>query len=199
MINPTPYPSQIPLFDELQGERVIVRPHTPADFDELWTIIQASRDELRPWLPFADQSQDTLRNWLAKTSAQWITREFMGMAIVERASHRLVGNIGLMVKEGWEIRSFEIGYWLATSAVGHGYMAGAVRLVTDFAFDHLDAQRVMIRCDAENVRSAAVPARLGFTLEGRMRRDFASPDGHIRDTLVFSMIRDDKRWPQPTA
>jgi hypothetical protein len=28
-----------------------------------------------------------------------------------------------------------------------------------------------------------------------MRRDFAAPDGHIADTLIFSLIRDDPRWP----
>lgn len=188
------HPSLIPLFDQLVGERVIARPHKQSDFDELWEATQESRDELRPWLPFADQSPDDLRDYLARTEAKWITREMLGMVIVERDSGRIVGNIGLMVRS-WDIGSFEIGYWLRTSAVGHGYMAEAVRLVTDFAFDHLDANRVMIRCDAENARSAAVPTRLGYTLEGRMRRDFTSPDGRIRDTLVFSMIRDDPRWP----
>lgn len=194
MRQPVPYPSQIPLFDELRGERVIVRPHQLYDFDEMWGAIQESRDELRPWLPFADQSQEQLRDWLARIVAKWYTREMMGMGIVAKESGRLVGNIGLMVR-GWDIGSFEIGYWLSTPAVGHGYMTEAVRLVTDFAFDHLNANRVMIRCDAENARSAAVPTRLGFTLEGRMRRDNAAPDGNIRDTLVFSMIREDPRWP----
>ena len=194
-----PYPSQIPLFDELIGERVIVRPHRLDDFDEMWDAIQQSRDEIRPWLPFADQTQEQLRDWLAHMVAKWTTREMLGMGIVERATGHLVGNIGLMVR-GWGIGSFEIGYWLRTSAAGHGYMSEAVRLVTDFAFDHLDANRVMIRCDAENARSAAVPQRLDFTLEGRMRRDFAAPNGAIRDTLVFSMIRDDPRWPAaPTS
>lgn len=187
------FPSLIPLFDELADERVTVRPHHQSDFDEMWEAIQESRDELRPWLPFADQSQEELRNWLAQTEAKWITREMLGMGIVERSTGRLVGNIGLMVRS-WDIGSFEIGYWLRTSATGHGYMSSAVRLVTDFAFDHLDANRVMIRCDAENARSAAIPTRLGFTPEGRMRRDFTAPDGQIRDTLVFSMIREDPRW-----
>ena len=194
MQRPIRHPSLIPLFDELVGERVIVRPHRQSDFDELWEATQESRDELRPWLPFADQAPDDLRDYLARTEAKWITRETLGMAIVERSSGRIVGNIGLMVKS-WDIGSFEIGYWLRTSAVGHGYMAEAVRLVSDFAFDHLDANRVMIRCDAENARSAAVPTRLGFTLEGRMRRDSTAPDGQIRDTLVFSMIPSDPRWP----
>jgi RimJ/RimL family protein N-acetyltransferase len=76
-------------------------------------------------------------------------------------------------------------------------MTEAVRLLTDFAFDHLAANRVMIRCDARNTRSAAVAQRLGFILEGRMRCDNVAPDGQLRDTLVFSLVRDDARWPAP--
>ncbi|HEX8998074.1 MAG TPA: GNAT family N-acetyltransferase [Ktedonobacterales bacterium] len=194
MLRDIRFPSLIPLFDELVGERVIVRPHRQDDFDELWEALQESRDNLRPWLPFADESADQLRDWLARVVSKWYTRELMGMGIVERESGRLVGNLGLMV-HSWNVGSFEIGYWLRASAEGHGYMSEAVRLVTDFAFDHLDANRVQIRCDVDNTRSAAVPRRLGFTLEGRLRRDMAAPDGRIRDTFVFSMIRDDPRWP----
>ena len=32
-----------PLFEELRGERVIVRPHNVADFDEMWEAIQESK------------------------------------------------------------------------------------------------------------------------------------------------------------
>lgn len=188
------FPSQIPLFDELAGERVTLRPHRLEDFDALWEAIEESRDELRPWLPWADQSQEELGDWLAHVVARWHTREMMAMGIFDRASDRLVGNIGLMVRS-WDIGAFEIGYWLRSSAVGKGYMIEAVRLLTDFAFDHLNANRVMIRCDSENTRSAAVPRRLGFTQEGLLRRDSAAPDGRIRDTLVFALIRDDPRWP----
>ena len=189
------YPSLTPLFDTLVGERVIVRPHMRADFDEMWEAIQESRERIRPWLPFADQTEDELRDWLARTEAKWITREMLGMAIIGRESGQLAGNIGLMTRN-WEIGSFEIGYWLRTSAEGKGYMSEAVRLVTDVAFDLLDANRVQIRCDAENARSAAVPRRLGFTREGLMRRDFAAPNGELRDTLVFSLIRNDPRWSE---
>lgn len=197
MLREIRFPSQIPLFEELSGERITVRPHRLDDFDEMWDAIQESRDNLRPWLPFADQSADELRDWLARVVAKWYTRELLGMGVVERASGRLLGNIGLMI-HNWNIGSFEIGYWLRASAEGHGYMSEAVRLVTDFAFDHLQANRVQIRCDAENARSAAVPQRLGFVAEGLIRQDFAAPDGRIRDTLIFSLIRADPRWSTQT-
>jgi ribosomal-protein-serine acetyltransferase len=183
----------VPLFDELRGERVIVRPHRLSDFDELWEAIEESRDELRPWLPFADESADDLRVWLTRVEAHWLTRETLGCAILDRASGRIAGNLGLMTRD-WEIGYFEIGYWLRTSATGQGLMTEAVRLITDFAFDHLWANRVEIRCDARNERSAAVPRRLGFTQEGHLRWNGTFVGDTVDDTLVFALIRTDPRW-----
>ncbi|HEX9037496.1 MAG TPA: GNAT family N-acetyltransferase [Ktedonobacterales bacterium] len=185
----------VPLFDELRGERVVVRPHTTADFDELWQAIQESKEQLRPWLPFADQAEDDLRAWLTHAEARWTTRDTFGCAIIDRETGRLSGNIGLMIRD-WEIGYFEIGYWLRTSATGKGFMTEAVRLITDFAFDHLWANRVEIRCDARNDASAGVPRRLGFTQEAHLRWTQTFVDDTVRDMLVFALIRTDPRWPQ---
>lgn len=185
----------VPLFEELRGERAIIRPHRIADFDELWAAIQESRELLRPWLPFADQSPDELRVWLTRAEAKWLTREMLPCAILDRATGRIAGNLGLMVRD-WEIGYFEIGYWLRASATGKGLMTDAVRLITDFAFDHLWANRVEIRCDARNERSAAVPRRLGFTQEAHLRWHGTFVNDTVRDTLIFSLIRSDPRWPE---
>jgi RimJ/RimL family protein N-acetyltransferase len=53
----------------------------------------------------------------------------------------------------------------------------------------------MIRCDARNTRSAAVAERLGFVREAHLRNEARSTDGELRDTLVFSLIPSDPRWP----
>ena len=58
--------------------------------------------------------------------------------------------------------SAEIGYWLRTNALGHGYMSEAVEALTDEIFNVLPVSTVTIICDPLNVRSAAVPERLGF-------------------------------------
>ncbi len=71
-----------------------------------------------------------------------------------------------------------------------------MRLLTDFAFERLAANRVFIQCDARNTRSAAVAGRLGFAREAPLRNDRRAVDGTLRNTLVFSRIPDDPRWPR---
>ena len=57
--------------------------------------------------------------------------------------------------------------------------------------------RVKIQTDAVNQRSQAAIARLGATREGVLRRHTRRSDGSFRDTVVFSVLRDE--WPAVRA
>jgi len=86
---------------------------------------------------------------------------------------------------------FEIGYWLRTRAEGHGYATEAVSALAKLCFEALAAERVEIRCDIQNERSAAVAERAGFTLEARLRRHRRNLHGALTDTLVYARLRED--------
>lgn len=188
--------TQIPLFDELRGERVIVRPYRLEDAPALHEAVAESRDHLRPWLPFADQHQsvEESREFITRATAQWLLREGMAAALFDATTGRFVGGSGIHPRD-WDARIFEIGYWTRVSEQGRGYITEAVRLLTDFAFDHLAANRVFIRCNARNTRSAAVAERLGFVREALLRNERRALDGGLRDTLVYALIPSDSRWP----
>ncbi len=118
-------------------------------------------------------------------------RETLSCSVWEIASNRYLGGTGIHPRS-WEIGYFEIGYWLRATAEGHGYMTEAAQLLTNFALDMLKAQRVEIRCDERNQRSASVARRLGFKQEGCKRNDMLSPLGDLRNTLIFALIPGDR-------
>lgn len=194
-MNKIKYPTLIPLFEELRGERVIVRPYRESDAQALQEAVAESRDHLRPWMPFADdhQSVEESRDWIIHQIARWLTREGMNVGMWDVATQRYLGGTGLSVHD-WDTGYFEIGYWIRVSAQGHGYVTEAVRLLTDYAFEALKANRVEIRCDEQNVRSAAIPRRLGYVEEGLLRNEVSTPGGELRNTLVFSLIAGE--WPK---
>jgi len=176
--------------DRFEGERVVVRMFGDDDVAEVYAAIRESIENLQPWLPFAHLSLEDEREFVRRAQARFLLREEFDMGIFARDGGAFLGGVGLHVLK-WGIPSCEIGYWARLSAQGRGYVSEAVRLMTRFAFDGLSAQRVIIRCDARNARSAAVAERLGYALEGRLRRDSLDTSGHPRDTLVYAMIRDD--------
>ncbi len=187
------YRTLIPLFDQLQGERVIVRSYREGDAQELFEAVGESREHIRPWMPWADTHQtiEESRDWIIRQMAAWMLRETLNMGLWEQVTGRYVGGIGLMLRD-WDVGYFEIGYWLRASATGRGLMTEAVQLLTDYTFTHLHANRVEIRCDENNKRSAAIPRRSGFVQEARLRNDSLSPAGMLRNTLVFAMTVEDR-------
>jgi RimJ/RimL family protein N-acetyltransferase len=56
-----------------------------------------------------------------------------------------------------------------------------------------DYRRIEFRVDARNQRSQAAMAKLGATREGLLRADRITWTGHVRDTVLFSILRDE--WP----
>jgi RimJ/RimL family protein N-acetyltransferase len=65
-------------------------------------------------------------------------------------------------------------------------------LMLNHAFDS-GAVRVQFKVDSRNERSQAAVAKLGAVREGVLRRDRRTWTGHIRDTVVFSILDDE--WP----
>ncbi len=54
-------------------------------------------------------------------------------------------------------------------------------------------RRVEFRVDARNARSQAAMKKLGAVREGLLRADRITWTGHIRDTVLFAILRDE--WP----
>jgi RimJ/RimL family protein N-acetyltransferase len=195
-------PARIELPAQLLGPRVLLRPYREDDAQQLWDVIDSSREHLAPWMPWIQfyQSLEDARVQARRLAARWLMREELTMGIFERASGRLLGGSGL-TRIDWTIRRFEIGYWLAPSAIGHGYVTETVQVLTRFAFAQLHANRVLIRMDVGNARSRAVPERLGFVYEGCLRNELPDSHGQPVDIDVFALLPDDYQrlnWPAVT-
>ena len=70
-------------------------------------------------------------------------------------------------------------------------------LLLSHAFDDCGFGRVKIQTDDLNTRSQGAVARLGAVREGVLRRHQVRADGSFRDTVVFSILRDE--WPAVRA
>ncbi len=182
-------PLLIDMPEQLIGARVVVRAYTDADAQTVHDAVRESVAHIRPWLPWYDthETLDDTREFIRGATAHWAARDGFDMGVFACDDGQFLGGVGLIVRD-WRVPFFEIGYWLRESAEGHGYMSAAVRLLTTYAFEGLEARRVEIHCDARNTRSARVAKRQGYVLEGKLRHDRRDPAGEPRDTLVYAMI-----------
>jgi RimJ/RimL family protein N-acetyltransferase len=199
MPDQSPLPIDMP--DQLAGLRILARRYRAEDAGALHAAIEAAHQHLARWLPGFDRplTLDDIQASIGGGDTRWTMRESFSMGLFLRSNGALLGDLRLR-PASWQVPAFDIAYWLCPEAQGHGYVSEAVGLVTSLAFERLGAQRVAIACDPRNTRSARVPERLGYTLEGRLRNSAVAPDGQPCDLLIFALIPDEYKrvraaWP----
>lgn len=176
--------------DHFETERLLIRAPRAGDAPPIHAAIQESLVHLQPWMPWAraDETVDDLESFLRQMAARFLLREDLPLMLWRKSDGIYVGGSGLH-RMDWSVPCFEIGYWVRVSLQGQGYITEAVNGITQFAFNELSAERLEIRCDARNTRSASVAQRTGYTLEGTLRHDTRDPLGNLRNTMIFSKLR----------
>jgi ribosomal-protein-serine acetyltransferase len=177
----------------LPGARAL-RVLEQADVDELYTLLEANRDHLAEWLPWArGQTREGMLQFIGSARGQVAANDGFHAAILD--GERIVGVIGFHGID-WQHRSTSIGYWLAQDAQGRGTMTDAVRAMVSVALTDWHLNRVEIRASVENQRSRALIERVGFTYEGVARKAFRLADGY-HDDAVYSMLA--AEWPSSST
>lgn len=173
---------------EIKTERLLLRMPMPGDGKTVNEAIHASLDELKPWLGFAQEEpspQDTEINQL-ESHLNFMKKEVLRYLIFHKETGSFIGTTGFHSID-WEVPKMEIGYWLDSRVTGKGYMVEAVAALTDLAFATLKCNRLEIQCDAENLKSRAIPEKLDFVLEGILKNDERSVDGkRLTDTCIYA-------------
>lgn len=171
--------------EEIVCRPVRLRRWTVEDLPRLVEASASSWDELRPWMPWAQEraTAESSLPFLAGAEDQWRSGEAHQYTVLGTAGAGTGGGAGAGARAGLETGAgeelvrgscglmrhigaggLEIGYWVRTSHTGRGLATAAATALTwaGLRLDGID--HVEIHCDAANVRSAAVPARLGYRL-----------------------------------
>lgn len=111
--------------------------------------------------------------------------------IIRKADNKIVGSTRYCNMEPAN-RRLEIGYtWYAQSVQRTGVNTECKYLLLRHAFEQLDLIAVEFRTHWYNTKSRNAILRLGAKQDGVLRNHRIDADGAIRDTVVFSIIRDE--------
>jgi RimJ/RimL family protein N-acetyltransferase len=177
----------------IETERLVIRCYEPEDAPLLKAAVDSSIEHLLPWMPWArfePQSVADKIELLRRFRGQFDLDDNYVYGIFSRDETEQLGGAGFH-KRGGE-GSLEIGYWVAASAIGRGIATEVTAVQTRAGFELAGLDRIDIQVEPANHRSLAIPRKLGFTEEGRLRRRLeAHDDGPRRDSVFFSMLREE--------
>jgi RimJ/RimL family protein N-acetyltransferase len=185
----------------LSGPHVLLRPAAVEDAAELF----AALDDERVWA--AGYGGGPAGRWAGVAAARAALAD-AGHAgadprlayVVRLAADSALGAAGTVVGTSslaqWDLVHERVH--LGWTAYGPRWWGTAVNpatklLLLGHAFDECGFGRVKLQTDVRNERSQAAIAALGATREGVLRRHLRRADGTFRDSVVFSILRDE--WP----
>ncbi|MBN6186751.1 GNAT family N-acetyltransferase [Aneurinibacillus sp. BA2021] len=157
------------------------------DAPALYALIDRNRRHLRRFMGWIDANR-TVGDVELFISAS-IQRRMVqnGTDYTIRYNGAILGVIALHYID-WVNHRTSIGYWMSEDAQGRGIMTAAVHRLIAHAFDELGLNRIEIHCAVQNEKSRAIPERLGFTREGRIRQGEWLYD-HYVDHIVYGLLK----------
>jgi ribosomal-protein-serine acetyltransferase len=167
------------------------------DAEELFLRNDQNRGHLRQWMPWLDETKsasDTLnfirRSLVAATAGTQYHYAFL-------LDGELIGVVAFNEIDKMD-RCATIGYWLAKSKMGKGYMTAAVKALMDKGFQQLELNRIQLRVATSNYPSQAVCDRLGLKKEGVLRQAEWLYDYYV-DLTMNSILRSEWKASHPNT
>lgn len=182
----------------IHTRRLVLRCWDPRDAPLLQEAIVANLEHLRPWMPWAHDEPGDLEArilWLRERRSRFDADRDYTYGILDRGETRVLGGCGLHTRAGE--RALEIGYWIDRAHLNQGLATEAAAALTRVAFEVHQVSRVEFHCAPGNLRSAAVPRKLGFVHEATLRQREVAPHGPPRDTMIWTLLA--AEYPQSPA
>lgn len=172
--------------------RLVIRCWNPVDAPLMKAAVDANVEHLLPWLPFARNEPEELQvkiERIRRWRSRFDTDADYTYAIFNADETQVVGSTGLHKRIGDQ--AFEIGYWIDRELVNQGYATEVTAALVKAAFEIMAVRRIEIHCDPRNLRSAAVPRKLGFFHEATLRERLPVSDTEWSDLMIWTLFADD--------
>ncbi|OPA74570.1 alanine acetyltransferase [Paenibacillus selenitireducens] len=177
----------------MRGEHIYLRALEARDAQDLLDLRVRNHNFLQPFEPIRDANYLTLEWQLQdienhQHGADTDTSHAFGIFLNE--TDELIGRIAITGISRGPAQHANIGYLLAESQNGKGYMTEAVKMCVSFAFNVLHLHRIQAGVMPRNLRSGRVLEKTGFRPEGLAKR-YIRINGVWEDHILFAITTED--------
>ena len=151
-------------------------------------------DSIWQYMPYGLMHNEAdIRGWVLGILKLASEGSDVPFAVIDLGSNCVAGATRYM-----EIRPHHRGLEIGGTWYGAAYRRTRVNteskyLLLQHAFETLHCIRVQLKTDSRNERSQRAIERLGAVREGLLRNHLILPDGHVRDSIYYSIL--DSEWP----
>lgn len=173
----------------LIGNTVELAPLSMNYAEQLWAI--ACDETIWQWTLQSVGSLKEMIEYCAEALYEYSQGSAIPFIIKEKSTGVIIGSTRFGSID-MENKHMEIGWtWIGTQWQKTSVNTETKYLMVSHAFEVLGINRISIITDRRNTRSQKAIERLGFVKEGIIRNHLITHNGFVRDSIGYSMIRDE--------
>ncbi len=155
----------------------------------VFSTIESDRLYLQEWLPFVASTRHVSDTEKFIAGLNTVAANHKEMIFSIWYKEEFAGLVGFKDTDHYNQKT-EIGYWLAKKMQGKGIMSLSVKKLINYAFQKQKINRIQIKVAEGNVKSEAIPIRLGFIFEGIERAGELHNNTYL-NLKVYSLLKSD--------
>ncbi len=168
-------------------ERLCFREITAADFPDVASVLMDD-EVMYAWE--GGFSAEQTRQWMDRTIGRYAELGYGHWFVEDARTGEFIGLIGIIREVVDDAPYFGLGYMLKKEHWGKGYAMEGAKSCLEYAFDVLDADRVIAEIRPENVSSRKLAERLGMSAQKEIMKNY---NGKNMPHLVYSVTKEDYR------
>lgn len=180
---------------ELETTRVRIR---PMQLDDLEAFKNLTREKETWTYYYKDLSEpEELQSWVHTAIDEKTSGKRMPFTIIDLDTKQICGSSSYGNISFYDQR-LEIGWsWLGPEYIGMGVNKHVKFALISYAFEVMKMERVEAKTDMLSERAKAGLLKVGMIPEGVLRSHTLMHGGRRRDTIFFSLLR--QEWPERRA
>jgi len=174
----------------LQDERVILRPLSINDFEFLLEY-SVNEPQLWEYLMIPANGMENLKKYLNVAIKARKNKNEYPFIVYDRKCHKYIGSTRFYDIK-LHSKTLQIGStWYGKEFQGTGINKHCKYLLLEYAFGEMNMERIEFRTYNCNERSINALKSIGCKVDGILRSNSISTDGGRRDSIVFSILRNE--------
>lgn len=178
---------------KLENDRSILRPLKETDLKALLYIAE-DQPNLLQYSPSPFGNKKALKEYILKANEQKELGMRMPFIIYDKKAQAWAGSTSFGNISDSNKR-VEIGWtWLAKKFQRTGLNRNNKFMMLQYAFETAECERVEFKTDTRNQQSRTAMEKIGAKEEGTLRSHTIMTDGFRRDTVYYSILKEE--WPE---
>lgn len=171
---------------KIETKRLRIRRFSPGDADDLYDYL--SQEAVVKYEPYGVYTRAG-----AAAEAKRRAEDEAFFAVCLKENGKVIGNLYFARQEPEAIMTWELGYVFNSNYWGRGYASEACRAILKYAFEELNAHRVVAMCNPQNTASWKLLEGLYFRREGHLVKNIyfnKNEEGKPlwNDTYIYAML-----------